>query len=126
MRVLCFVVVCLFLPFSAAAGDTMGKTAQAFVKNLQQLLDSDQREAIARQVHYPLTVDGKKSIRNAAAFLKSYDAIFTKAVQQCVKQQDTSVAFEMVKSSYMAGWGCIWFDAFESGTVKIYSVNTKE
>ena len=126
MRYLFVAMLCLVLATPAAAMDWLGERAPAFVQSLQQMINADQREAIAQQVVYPLTVDGQASIADQAAFLQAYDAIFTKDVRQCVAGQDTSQNMQAIQSSYMIGWGCIWFDELlDGGGIGIWAVNTR-
>ncbi len=133
MRYFYMVILCLTLATPAMAMDWLGARGPAFVKSLQQLVSKDQKAEIAELVSYPLSVDGNDSINDQATFVQAYDSIFTKAVKECLAQEDTSRNMESVDGSYMIGWGCVWFDEVlpddapddAKGKVSILSVNTQ-
>ena len=96
-----------------------------FVKRLQMLAAEGKRQELAKLVNYPLTVDGKARTKNADAFVKSYDAIFTKTVQTCLREHNLKEEIFSRNGQYMVGWGCIWFSPAERGGMTIDAVNTK-
>ena len=96
-----------------------------FVKQLQTLAAEGKRQELARLVAYPLTVDGKKRAKNADAFVKSYEAVFTKTVQTCLREHNLKEEIFSRNGQYMVGWGCIWFFPAERGDMVISTVNTK-
>ena len=102
------------------------KAAGNFVKQLQALVAEGKKQELARLVNYPLTVDGKKSAKNMDAFVKSYDAIFTKAVQTCLREHNLKGEIFSRNGQYMVGWGCIWFSPAERGGMTIDAVNTND
>ena len=99
--------------------------ASNFVTQLQSLVAEGKRQELAKLVSYPLTVDGKKGSKNADAFVKSYDAIFTKTVQTCLQEHNLKEEIFSRNGQYMVGWGCIWFSPAERGGMTIDAVNTK-
>lgn len=108
------------------AAETAERVAAGnFVKQLQTLAAEGKRQELAKLVNYPLTVDGKERAKNANAFVKSYDAIFTKTVQTCLREHDLKEEIFTRNGQYMVGWGCIWFSLAERGGMTIDAVNTK-
>ena len=110
--------------------DTKGETPERvaagnFVKKLQTLTAEGKRQELAKLVNYPLTVDGKERIKNANAFVKSYDAIFTKIVQTCLREHNRNEEIFSRNGQYMVGWGCIWFSLDEKGGMTIDAISTK-
>ncbi len=128
MRSLFAFLFCLLLALPAAAQDEAAEKAAAlkFVKTIKELVAKDQREAIAKLIDYPLNVDGKPKAKNAAAFGKAYDAIFTKTVKECLQKHNLKEEVNSVKGAYMVGWGCIWFEPDDKDIMHIVTVNTKE
>ena len=96
-----------------------------FIKQLQTLVEEGKRQELAKLVNYPLTVDGKNRAKNADAFVTSYDAVFTKAVQTCLREHKQKEEIFSRNGQYMVGWGCIWFSPAERRGMTIDAVNTK-
>lgn len=101
--------------------------ARSFIATLQTLVAADRKEDLAKLVAYPLQVNGKTKAKNAAAFVKRYDAIMGKQVRQCLSEYkpETEELFSR-NGQYMVGWGCIWFSPAEKGGMSIDAVNTTQ
>ena len=130
MRSLLVAVLCLLLATPALAADSEEAAEQAaalkFVKTLQDLAAKGQSKDIAKLVDYPLYLDGKPKIKNADAFVKNYDSIFTPLVKECLDQHKMDEEFSSVKGDYPVGWGCIWITPGEKGKMSFGAVNTKK
>ena len=102
------------------------KAALEFVKKLQQLVRDGRRDDIAKLIDYPLLVNGKRAIKDAAAFARKYDSVITAQVRECVRNHDTRELMEQVKAAYMVGDGCIWFNEPDAqGAATIFAVNNR-
>lgn len=123
MRVFFALALCLLLAVPAAADDS-DKAAKEFIKKLQQLASKDQREDIAKLISFPLDGDIKPQVKNAAAFIKGYDKIFTPAVKECLAKHDMKEEVNSIKGAFMVGWGCVWFEEEDNGKMSIVSINT--
>lgn len=130
MRSLFALIFCLFLALPAVAADQDEAAEQAaaleFVKKVQKMVADDQRDELAKLVTYPLDVDYKPKAKTAAALVKAYDTIFTKAVRECVQKHNLKEEVNNIKGAYMIGWGCIWFEPDDDGKMHIVGINTKE
>jgi hypothetical protein len=104
-----------------AEGDR--KAASEFVMRLRSLIQGDKRAEIAQVISFPLRVSGKGRVANKEQFLKHYDRIFDSTVRQSVLTQDENCLFGNWQG-FMTGNGSIWFDADETGKVKIHAINS--
>jgi uncharacterized protein len=108
---------------SAGIGDD--EAVDYWVKVLKQAVADDHREEIASMVHYPLRVNSDKGkyikIRDQAAFLKSYNDVFTPKVKQAVLSEGDTGFFAKDKG-VMLGRGDLWFSLYD-GKLLIKAIN---
>ena len=86
---LLFPVGASLLLIASAAQDDRSRLAEAFVRDLHQALERQDRKAVAGMVEYPLTVllrGLRVPIPDAAALMKHYDVIFTPALRAEIGQ----------------------------------------
>ena len=130
MRHIVFAILLSLVLVSPARADDPEEAAEKaaakeFVKTIQTMVAEGKSQDIGKLVQYPMSVDYKPKIKNAAAFVKAYDTIFTPKVKECVRTHDLSEEVNSIKGDYMVGWGCLWFGPNDDGTMTIFSVNTK-
>lgn len=105
---------------------TEAEAAKDFIRQLQTLAAEDKRQELAGLVSYPLNVNKKPAmeIKNADAFVKNYDALFTEAVQECLRGHDLDEdVFVRNQVEYMVGDGCIWFSPDDKGNMAMFVIN---
>lgn len=85
--------------------------AIAFFAKFQDALKSDNHQAVASLVNYPLlvTAGGKRRIRTQAELLASFDHIFTPAVRLAILKATADDVWGNA-NGFMVGHGVIWFD----------------
>jgi hypothetical protein len=86
--------------------------AIAFLAKFQDALKSNNREAIASLVNYPLLVTGaagKTHVRSRAQLLAGFDGIFTAAVRGAILKATPDDVWGN-DQGFMIGDGVIWFD----------------
>ena len=118
----------------AAAPDWVRRdpTYRTFLQRLQAAIRSDQRNAIAGLIAYPLRVNSggtARSYRNAAEVLRDFDQIFTPAVKAAILSQRFENLFGR-DQGVMIGNGAVWFDhscrgraCDDPGPVRIIAIN---
>jgi hypothetical protein len=87
--------------------------AIAFLAKFQSALKSNNREAVAMLVNYPLLVTGaagRSHVRSRAQLLASFDGIFTVAVRSAILKATPDDVWGNYQG-FMVGDGVIWFDA---------------
>jgi hypothetical protein len=97
-------------PDSATRPDCPG--AIAFLAKFQDALKSNNREAVALLVNYPLLVTGaagRTQVRSRAQLLSSFDGIFTAAVRSAILKATPEDVWGN-SHGFMIGDGVIWFD----------------
>jgi hypothetical protein len=104
--------------------------AESFFNKVKVANATRDAQAMAKLAAFPLTVDGKKSIKNASAFIARYSEIFNADVVKAVEEQK----FETLFSNYqgvMFGNGQLWFAAVcdqrtcKKHKVRIVAINSK-
>lgn len=107
--------------------------ARAFVVGLQSAVRSDDREAVASMMHYPLRT-AKGWIRTKAEFLKRYDEIWNKDVRRALLTQDID-CLSWASSGYTPESGSqasfeigprgeIWYlDVGKNDSIKVITIN---
>jgi hypothetical protein len=86
--------------------------AIAFLAKFQDALKSDNHEAVAVLVNYPLLVTaaaGRTHVRSRAQLLASFDGIFTATVRNTVLKATPGDVWGNYQG-FMIGDGVIWFD----------------
>jgi hypothetical protein len=86
--------------------------AIAFLAKFQSALKSNNREAVAMLVNYPLLVTGaagKTHVRSRAQLLASFNGIFTAAVRNAILKATPDDVWGNYQG-FMIGDGVIWFD----------------
>jgi hypothetical protein len=86
--------------------------AIAFLAKFQDALKSNNHEAVALLVNYPLLVTGtagRTQIRSRAQLLSSFDGIFPAAVRDAILQATSDDVWGN-SHGFMVGDGVIWFD----------------
>jgi hypothetical protein len=99
--------------------------ARAFLVQLQGAVQSNNKEAVAGMISYPLLVlrDGKRTrIPRKEALLSNYDRIFTASVRDAVLQQTAQCLFGNSLGA-MVGSGEVWFSEQAPEQWKIITVN---
>ncbi len=101
------------------------ETAKDFVKQLRTLAAEGKSREVAALVSYPLTVNKKPrlTIKDAEAFIKNYDAVFSKSVRECLRDHKMEEDVFVSNGQYMVGWGCIWFFPDKQGNMAISAIN---
>ena len=82
------------------------------------------KNAVAAQVHYPIRVKLNQKtteIKDKAAFVKNYDAIFTDKVQQALLDQKVEETFVNYKG-VMVGNGELWFTAVADTNPQVFVI----
>ena len=100
---------------------------EAFLAELQQAVRTGDKAGAAALVDFPLAVNGpgetRRSVKDAAAFIRDYEAIFTPGVRQAVLDQRFADLFRNSNGA-MIGDGEIWFSVVgEPGRLAVYAVN---
>ncbi|MCB4771162.1 hypothetical protein LGR54_21355 [Ancylobacter sp. Lp-2] len=99
---------------------------QAFFEKLKKAVAADDRAAVAGMVDYPLRtkIDGKTTtVRNAKAFVASYDKIVTPKVRQAVAAQGYASLFANWRG-VMIGNGEVWFTGIgNKGRIAVSAIN---
>jgi hypothetical protein len=86
--------------------------AIAFLAKFQYALKSNNREAVAMLVNYPLLVTGgagKTHVRSRAQLLASFNGVFTAAVRNAILKATPDDVWGNYQG-FMIGDGVIWFD----------------
>jgi hypothetical protein len=86
--------------------------AIAFLAKFQAALQSNNREAVAMLVNYPLLVTGgtgRTHVRSRAQLLASFPRIFTPAVRSAILKATPDDVWSN-DQGFMIGDGVIWFD----------------
>jgi hypothetical protein len=86
--------------------------AIAFLAKFQDALKSNNHEAVALLVNYPLLVTGaagRTHVRSRAQLLASFDGIFTAAVRSAILKATPDDVWGNYQG-FMIGDGVIWFD----------------
>jgi hypothetical protein len=86
--------------------------AIAFLAKFQDALKSNNSEAVALLVNYPLLVTGaagRTQVRSRAQLLSSFDGIFTAAVRNAILKATPDDVWGNSRG-FMVGDGIIWFD----------------
>jgi hypothetical protein len=85
--------------------------AIAFLAKFQDALKSNNREAVASLVNYPLLVpdEAGKRIRSRAQLLASFDRIFTPPIRNAILKGTPDEVWGNY-CGFMIGSGVIWFD----------------
>jgi hypothetical protein len=86
--------------------------AIAFLAKFQDALKSNNREAVASLVNYPLLVpdEAGKRIRSRAQLLASFDRIFTPPIRNAILKGTPDDVWGNYRG-FMIGSGVIWFDS---------------
>jgi hypothetical protein len=86
--------------------------AIAFLAKFQDALRSNNREAVASLVNYPLLVpdEAGKRIRSRAQLLASFDRIFTPPIRNAILKGTPDDVWGNYRG-FMIGSGVIWFDS---------------
>jgi hypothetical protein len=106
-------------------GEKTATSARAFLTQLQAAVQSNNKEAIAEMVSYPLLVlrSGKRTrIQKKQALLSNYGFIFTDPVRDAVLHQTAQCLFGN-SSGAMVGNGEVWFSEEAPGQWKIITIN---
>ena len=86
--------------------------AIAFLAKFQDALKSNNREAVALLVNYPLLVTGaagRTHVRSRAQLLSSFDGVFTATVSGAILKAAQDDVWGN-SNGFMIGDGVIWFD----------------
>jgi hypothetical protein len=86
--------------------------AIAFLAKFQSVLRSNNREAVAMLVNYPLLVTGatgRTHVRSREQLLASFDRIFTAPVRSAILKATPDDVWSNYQG-FMIGDGVIWFD----------------
>jgi hypothetical protein len=108
-----------------ALGEKTATSARAFLAQLQAAVQSNNKEAIAGMISYPVLVlrSGKRThVQKAQAFLANYPLIFTDPVRDAVLHQTAQCLFGN-SSGAMVGNGEVWFREEAPGQWKIITIN---
>jgi hypothetical protein len=86
--------------------------AIAFLAKFQDALKSNNREAVASLVNYPLLVpdEAGKRIRSRVQLLASFDRIFTPPIRNAILKGTPDDVWGNYRG-FMIGSGVIWFDS---------------
>ena len=106
-------------------GEKTATSARAFLAQLQAAVQSNNKEAIAGMISYPLLVlrSGKRTHeQKPQAFLANYSLIFTDPVRDAVLHQTAQCLFGN-SSGAMVGNGAVWFREEGPGQWKIITIN---
>lgn len=103
--------------------------AQSFYDMLESATASDDAQAIASLIRYPLLVIGaggqKYNVTNRAAFLRRYRSIFTTSVKRAIRCQDFDTLLVSSRGIGFAN-GTVWSDASVDHTrVEIITINQR-
>jgi hypothetical protein len=108
-----------------ALGAKTAADARAFLAQLQAAVQSNNKEAVAGMIGYPLLVlrDGKRTrIPRKEALLSNYDRIFTAPVRDAILQQTAQCLFGN-SSGAMVGSGEVWFREEAPEQWKVITIN---
>ncbi|MBX9704885.1 MAG: hypothetical protein K5Q00_01410 [Gammaproteobacteria bacterium] len=107
--------------------DTSFQASMNFLAKLQQALKAGNKRAVSKMIRYPLTVDGKPTIKNPQDFIKNYDAIFGSAIIAAIAGQDPYTLFSNSQGVSITG-GKVWFSGYNNhdklGPIRVIAVNT--
>lgn len=107
-----------------SAGTTIAH-AIAMADDVQNLVKAGNTKRLAKLIHYPLAVNGKKRflVKTPQQFIKDYPTIFTTNTQAVILKScplDLMASFRGVMMSN----GMIWFEAVpHSNRLEIFTVN---
>ena len=116
-----------------AFGPEVASKAPKFLVDLQTAVRSDDRNAVASMMYYPLSSSSLK-IRTRVQFLRNYDEIWTESVKKALLTENPA-CLAYASSGYTPDNGSqtafvigrigeIWFDAIrKSGTMKVITIN---
>jgi hypothetical protein len=101
--------------------------AIAFLATLQSALRSNNHEAVAALVHYPLLTPSNSRthrIRSRAQLLANFDQVFRSNIRQAILNAGPDDVWGNWRG-FMIGQGVIWFDGIPpDGKYKLITVNS--
>jgi hypothetical protein len=100
------------------------RAAVVLFKQLQIAVQKDDRNAVANIVFYPLRVSGVYRVHNRTAFLRHYDKIFDKKVQEGIAQQIPE-CINGNSRGFFTNLGEVWIEALNYGPMKVIAVNSE-
>ncbi len=128
------VVLAVFLGNAAAeiqpASGMTNEEAQTFFNKVKAANAARDARAMAKLVAFPLTLNGKKSIKTESAFITRYNEIFNANVIKTVEQQKYETLFSNYQGA-MFGDGQVWFSALcdqracETYKLRIIAINNR-
>ncbi|MCT8266575.1 hypothetical protein NYQ83_04755 [Afifella sp. JA880] len=98
--------------------------ARDFLSHLQEATRSDDHDALAVMMRYPLNVygpDGAQTYADRDAFLAAFDDIFTPGVRSAIEEASYGALFIRDQGA-MIGNGEVWFDKSD-GKILVKTIN---
>jgi hypothetical protein len=120
------------LPGSNDLGDSMSedeiKDNAYFWNEVQTAIREGRRDKVVGFMHYPLLdgVKGRVSVRSAHEFVADYDKLFPVGLRQYILGHDSSCVHRVGDKGYMIGSGVLWFDIYDKGEFRIFTINGTE
>ncbi len=105
--------------------------AQSFFNKIKAANAAGDARAMAKLVAFPLTVNGKASVKTEIIFIARYNEIFNTTVRKAVEQQQYETLFSNYKGA-MFGQGRVWFSALcdqrtcEAYKLRIVAINNMD
>jgi hypothetical protein len=96
-----------------------------FIGELKTAIAKGDKRRVARLVHYPLsfaTADAELTIHSEQEFVKKYNRVLPPQLRDLLLRQETRCISRVGAKGFTIGTGEIWFDRFQDGKVKIFTV----
>ena len=99
---------------------------ETFWQAFKSAVENEDRRALAKMVHYPLLVsmpNRKFYIRSEKDFIKRFTQIFPKNLRVLLLNQPPECINRIGTQGFSLGNGELWFDQYQDGKVRFFTVN---
>jgi len=99
---------------------------EIFLSELKLDVKEDNRDKVAKLVHYPLLVStpsGRSYIHSQIDFKARYNEIVPSALKTLLLRQQAKCVSRVGAQGFTIGNGEVWFDVFSDGNVKIFTIS---
>ena len=102
------------------------KHIEVLFTDIHSALVTSDKKKLSELMHYPLsvgTLKGSFTVRSKAEFLGKYDMIISNDLRAFLLRQKARCVGEVGSRGFTLGSGQIWFDEFDPGDFKIFTIN---